>query len=91
MGDSVACRLVLKAETEPPFEEAMQKLESIVETMESGELPLDTLMARFEEGTRLAKTCQARLVQAELKIQQLEKNAAGELTLKPLEISNGND
>ena len=71
-----------------PFEEAMQKLETIVETMESGELPLETLMTQFEEGTRLAKICQAQLAQAETKIQLLEKNAAGELTLRPVETRN---
>jgi exodeoxyribonuclease VII small subunit len=71
-----------------PFEEAMQQLESIVEKMESGELPLEALMTQFEEGTRLAKICQAKLAQAETKIQQLEKNAAGELTLRPVEVSD---
>ena len=80
-----------KAETEPPFEEAMQKLESIVDAMESGELPLEALMAKFEDGTRLAKICQAKLAQAEVKIQQLEKNTAGELMLKPVETSNGHE
>lgn len=74
-----------------PFEEAVQKLEAIVDAMESGELPLETLMSKFEEGTRLAKICQAKLSQAEVKVQQLEKNAAGELTLKPIEITNGNE
>jgi exodeoxyribonuclease VII small subunit len=68
-----------------PFEEALQKLESIVETMEAGDLPLETLIARYEEGTRLAKTCQEKLAEAELKIQQLEKNAAGEMKVKPFE------
>lgn len=66
-----------------PFEEALKKLESIVETMESEDLPLETLLARYEEGTKLAQICQAKLAEADLKIQQLEKNAAGELTLKP--------
>ena len=80
-----------RAEQEMPFEEAMQKLETIVDAMESGELPLDSLMAKFEEGTRLAKICQAKLAQAEVKIQQLEKNATGDLTLKPIEISNASD
>ena len=41
----------------------------------------------IEEGTRLAKVCQTRLAQAETKIQQLEKNAAGELTLRPVETN----
>ena len=72
---------------EMPFEEALKKLESIVGSMESDELPLETLLARFEEGTRLTRICQAKLAEAELKIQQLEKNAAGELTLKPGDLA----
>ncbi|HET7625413.1 MAG TPA: exodeoxyribonuclease VII small subunit [Verrucomicrobiae bacterium] len=68
-----------------PFEEALKKLEAIVEAMESEDLPLETLLARYEEGAKLAQICQAKLAEAELKIQQLEKNAAGELTLKPFE------
>jgi exodeoxyribonuclease VII small subunit len=71
----------------PPFEEALKKLEGIVETMEAGDLPLETLIARYEEGTRLAKICQEKLAEAELKIQQLEKNGVGEMKLKPLDLS----
>lgn len=56
-----------------PFDEAMQKLEATVEAMESGDLPLETLLARFEEGTKLAQACQAKLAEAEVKIQRLEK------------------
>jgi exodeoxyribonuclease VII small subunit len=70
----------------PPFEEALKKLESIVETMEAGDLPLETLIARYEEGSRLARVCQEKLAEAELKIQQLEKNSAGEMKLKPLDL-----
>jgi exodeoxyribonuclease VII small subunit len=68
----------------PPFEEALKKLETIVEAMESEELPLEALLAKYEEGTKLAKICQEKLAEAELKIQVLEKTAAGELTLKPM-------
>ena len=71
-----------------PFEEALKRLESIVETMESEELPLETLLARYEEGTRLARICQEKLAEAELKIVKLEKDAAGELVLKPLSVAN---
>ena len=67
-----------------PFEEALKKLEDIVEAMESEELPLEVLLAKYEEGTRLAGICQEKLAAAELKIRQLEKNAAGALTLKPI-------
>jgi exodeoxyribonuclease VII small subunit len=69
---------------ELPFEEALKKLEAIVEAMESEELPLESLLAKYEEGTRLAKTCQDKLGEAELKITQLEKNASGEMKLKSL-------
>ena len=68
-----------------PFEEALKKLEGIVEAMESEDLPLEALLARYEEGTRLVKICQEKLAEAELKIRQLEKNAAGEMKLKPFE------
>jgi len=67
-----------------PFEEALKKLEGIVGAMESDELPLEVLLARYEEGARLVNICQEKLAEAELKIQQLEKNAAGEMKLKPL-------
>ena len=72
-----------------PFEEALKKLETIVSAMESEDLPLDTLLAKYEEGTRLAKTCQEKLAEAELKIRQLEKTAAGEMQLKPLPPPEG--
>jgi len=71
----------------PPFEEALQNLEQVVEMMEADELPLETLLAKYEEGLKLVKMCQDKLAEAEVKIQQLEKNAAGEFKLKPLEVS----
>lgn len=67
-----------------PFEEALEKLEGVVDAMESGELPLENLIAKYEEGMRLTKVCQEKLAEAELKIQQLEKTASGEMKLKPL-------
>jgi exodeoxyribonuclease VII small subunit len=70
-----------------PFEEALEKLETIVQAMESEELPLETLLGKYAEGTLLAKVCQDKLAEAELKIQQLEKNTAGEMKLKPLPIN----
>lgn len=69
-----------------PFEEALKRLEAIVEAMESQDLPLETLLAKYEEGTQLSRICQEKLAEAEVKIQQLEKNAAGELKVKPLTL-----
>ena len=47
-------------------------------------MPLESLLAKYEEGTHLAKACQEKLAEAELKIQQLEKAASGEMKLKPV-------
>ena len=57
--------------------------------MEAEDLPLETLLAKYEEGTRLAKLCQEKLAEAELRIQQLEKTAAGEMKLKSLALAEG--
>ena len=76
----------------PSFEQALKKLEDIVEAMEAEDLPLETLLTRYEEGTRLAKVCQEKLAEAEVKIQQLEQTATGELKVKPapnLEATEG--
>ncbi len=68
-----------------PFEDALKKLEGIVEAMEGDDLPLETLLAKYEEGSKLVKVCRDKLSDAELKIQQLEKNADKEMKLKPFE------
>jgi exodeoxyribonuclease VII small subunit len=69
----------------PSFEDALKNLENIVEAMEAGDLPLETLLTKYEEGAKLAKICREKLADAELKIQRLEKTAAGEMKLKPFE------
>ncbi|HEV3147097.1 MAG TPA: exodeoxyribonuclease VII small subunit, partial [Chthoniobacterales bacterium] len=53
--------------TELNFEGAMDRLETIVEQMESGKLPLEDLIVRYEEGMNLVKICQERLASAEQK------------------------
>jgi exodeoxyribonuclease VII small subunit len=73
-----------------PFEEALKRLETIVESMEAQDLPLETLLARYTEGTRLSQLCQTKLNEAELKIQQLEKGPKGELSLAPSPIAPEN-
>lgn len=59
------------------FETALTKLETIVESMESGEVPLAELLAKFEDGNKLLKLCEVRLKEAELKIEQLKKSKDG--------------
>jgi exodeoxyribonuclease VII small subunit len=59
------------------FETALERLEAVVEAMESGDIPLAELLAKFEEGNKLLKLCEARLKDAELKIEQLKKQKDG--------------
>jgi len=55
------------------FEDALTRLETIVDTMESGDVPLAELIARFEEGNKLLQVCETRLKDAEMKIELLKK------------------
>ena len=64
-------------EAELNFEGAMDRLEKIVEQMESGKLPLEDLIVRYEEGMKLVKTCQERLASAEQRIEIITRNHAG--------------
>ena len=65
----------MDAKTDQPlsFEEALGQLETVVETMESGDVPLADLLAKFEEGNKLLKVCETRLKDAEMKIELLKK------------------
>jgi exodeoxyribonuclease VII small subunit len=59
------------------FEEAVERLESLVEAMESGELALEEMLDRYEEGTRLVQLCSEKLAAAEKRIEIVTRNAAG--------------
>ncbi len=75
---------VVKAE--PKFESALARLEKIVEEMESGELPLEDALKRYEEGVNLARFCSSKLNEVQKKIELLKKNAKGEWARKPFDI-----
>ena len=76
---------VKKPAPEANFEQAMQRLEEIVEKMESGELPLEDLIVRYEEGMKLVKVCQERLASAEQRIEIITRNSAGKPVVKKFE------
>ena len=63
----------------------MDRLEKIVEQMESGKLPLEDLIVHYEEGMNLVKICQQRLANAEQKIEIIARNSAGKTTVKDFE------
>jgi exodeoxyribonuclease VII small subunit len=72
-------------EAELNFEGAMDRLEKIVEQMESGKLPLEDLIVRYEEGMNLVKVCQERLAKAEQKIEIIARNSGGKAVVKNFE------
>lgn len=62
----------------------MARLEKLVDEMEGGDLPLEEILQKYEEGNRLVKLCAARLNEAEKRIEVLMKEKDGALSLKPL-------
>ena len=74
-------------ETELNFEGAMDRLEKIVEQMESGKLPLEDLIVRYEEGMNLVKVCQERLAHTEQKIEIIARNSADKPIVKDFEAA----
>jgi exodeoxyribonuclease VII small subunit len=74
-----------KAAVELNFEAAMDRLEAIVDEMESGKMQLEELIVRYEEGMKLVKTCQERLTSAEQRIEVITRNHAGKPVVQPFE------
>ncbi|MFH0828539.1 MAG: exodeoxyribonuclease VII small subunit [Candidatus Omnitrophota bacterium] len=70
---------------EVKFEEALRKLEKIVEDLEKGELSLDEALKKYQEGIELSRSCSSRLENAKKKIDVLVKNKKGEFEFKPLD------
>jgi exodeoxyribonuclease VII small subunit len=69
------------------FEEAMEKLESIVTQLESGDVPLETAIELFQEGMKLSQLCGSKLEQVERKIELLIETEQG-LQRKPFAPAN---
>ncbi|MCK4326565.1 exodeoxyribonuclease VII small subunit [bacterium] len=72
---------------EVKFEEALKKLENIVEDLEKGDLSLDEAVKKYEEGMKLAKICTKKLEEAEKKVEVLVKSEGGKKEKKPFDAS----
>jgi exodeoxyribonuclease VII small subunit len=70
------------------FEKSIQLLEDIVQELETGDLPLEKAIQRFEEGMSLSKGCSNMLDETEKKISVLIEEADGTLTEKPFLTDN---
>lgn len=66
------------------FEAALERLESLADRLEQGDLPLEAALAAFEEGVRLSRRCAAQLGEAERRIEILVRDG-GELVARPFE------
>jgi exodeoxyribonuclease VII small subunit len=72
------------------FENAFQKLETIVQRLESEELPLDESLRLFEEGIGLSRFCHQRLEEVEKKIELILADAKGQPKTEPFVVADEN-
>jgi exodeoxyribonuclease VII small subunit len=68
------------------LEKSLEQLESLIDELESGDLPLETAMKKFEEGIKLTRHCQAALKEAEQRVEILLKSAGGDEALEEFKI-----
>lgn len=69
---------------EMSFEKALDALEKTVDELESGGIPLDEALKKYEEGIKMARLCQAKLDKAKAKIEVLMKGKDGKFNTVPL-------
>ena len=67
------------------FEEALEKLEVIVQELESGKTKLDDAVSAYEKAVALKKLCQEKLAAATLKVEKIEIKKDGKLSTSPLD------
>jgi exodeoxyribonuclease VII small subunit len=77
------------AEDEPSFEQALERLETIVEELEGSSLSLEQSLARYEEGVRLSRRLTQTLDQAEKRIERLVEEDGAPPTTRLLERDPG--
>ena len=70
------------------FEQALQLLEKIVQELETGDLPLEKAMSKFEEGIQLTRFCSQKLDETEQKINLLLQDQQGNVSSKPFETDD---
>lgn len=73
--------MTAKRTTKQPFEQAIKRLEEIVEALEGGDVPLEKALSLYEEGIQLSRTCSETLKAAELRIRTLGKDIKGQFEL----------
>ncbi|MCB9983282.1 MAG: exodeoxyribonuclease VII small subunit [Rhodospirillales bacterium] len=67
------------------FEQALGELETIVRSLETGQAPLEDSIAAYERGIALKKHCEAKLREAQAKIEKITVNKNGSIKTEPLD------
>ena len=83
--------MATKDHSQKKFEIALEELEKVVESLESGDLSLEASLQAFEEGVGLVKYCNQKLTEAERKIELLVKDKNGKLQLKAFDVNLDDD
>lgn len=78
----------MAAKKEIDLEKSLAQLEGLVEELESGDLPLDKAMQKFEQGVKLTRNCQTALQEAEQRVEVLLKSTGGEEMLADFDAEN---
>jgi exodeoxyribonuclease VII small subunit len=68
------------------LEKSLEELESLVDELEGGDLPLEVAMKKFEAGIKLTRNCQAALKDAEQRVEILLKSAGGDEALQEFDV-----
>lgn len=79
---------------DPSFEEAMERLDEIVESMEGERLDLDEMVGRYEEGVKLLTLCRQRIEHARMRVERINTllDGSGKATLADFEVgAEGNE
>lgn len=71
--------------TQPTFDDGLDRLEALVQTLESGSLGLEEALARFEEGVQLSQALQKQLAEAQRRVEVLKAGLGGEYRAEPLD------
>jgi exodeoxyribonuclease VII small subunit len=71
------------------FEQSLKELEKIVQELESGDLPLEEAVKKFEQGIQLSKFCSEKLDETERRITMLVKNSQGDISEQPFMPEEG--
>lgn len=73
------------------FEQAMERLEKMIQKLEEGDLPLEESLKGYEEGIELVRFCEQKLAEAEGKIEILMKDRTGKKTTRPFSAEEENE